>query len=411
MAKIINIIGREILDSRGNPTVEAEVFLDNGISALASVPSGASTGSKEALELRDNDQKRFQGKGVLTAVNNINTIIKDHLIGLDLEQVTIDKTLITLDGTENKSNLGANATLAVSLACLKAAALNENKELYSYLSGGKVSLPIPMVNIINGGVHADNNLDIQEFMIVPVVKSIKEKVRVASEIFHTLKTILKKQNLNTAVGDEGGFAPNLEYNTLALDLIMQAIKDSGYIPGKDVFIALDVAASELYNSETQKYHLDHNELTSDELVKYYVALVNKYPIISIEDPFEENDFESLAVLTKLIGEKVMIVGDDYFTTNIKYLAKGVKYNAGNAILLKANQIGTVTEMIKTIIYARSHNYKMIISHRSGETEDTFIADFAIGLSLPFIKTGSMSRGERISKYNRLMRIEEKLKSK
>ncbi len=408
MAKIINIIGREILDSRGNPTVEAEIFLDNGIKARASVPSGASTGSKEALELRDGDKSRYNGKGVLKAVNNINTIIKDNLINKDLEQVTIDKTLLELDGTENKSKLGANATLAVSLASIKAAAKLEGKELYSYLSSGKVSLPIPMVNVINGGVHADNSLDIQEFMIVPVVKTIKERVRIASEIFHTLKNILKKQNLSTAVGDEGGFAPNLEYNTLALDLIMQAISEAGYTPGKEIFIALDIAASELYDKNTRRYKLDNNSLTSDELIKYYVTLVNKYPIISIEDPFEENDFESLAVLTKLIGEKVMIVGDDYFVTNIKYLSQGINLNAGNAILLKANQIGTVTEMIKTIIYARRNNYKMIISHRSGETDDTFIADFAIGLSLPFIKTGSMSRGERIAKYNRLMEIEERL---
>lgn len=409
--KIVNILGREILDSRGNPTVEAEVTLENGIIATASVPSGASTGSKEALEIRDNDPKRYLGKGVLKAVNNINTIIRDNLVGKNLEQVTIDKLLIALDGTENKSNLGANATLAVSLACFKASAIINNKELYSYLSSGKVSIPIPMINIINGGKHADNNIDIQEFMIVPLVKTIKERVRVSSEIFHTLKGILKAQKLSTAVGDEGGFAPDLEYNTLALDLIMEAITNAGYIPGKDVCIALDIAASEIYNKTTNKYHLDNKELTSDELIKYYVTLVNKYPIISIEDPFEENDFESLAVLTKIIGEKVMIVGDDYFVTNRKYLNEAAKLKAGNAILLKANQIGTVTEMIKTVLLARKLNYKMIISHRSAETEDTFIADFAVGLSLPFIKTGSMSRGERIAKYNRLIRIEEKLMNK
>ncbi len=409
--KIINLVGREILDSRGNPTVEAEVTLENGIKSVASVPSGASTGSKEALELRDGDSGRYLGKGVLKAVENINTTIKEHLVGHELEQVSIDKLLIELDGTENKSGLGANATLAVSLACIKASASLENKELYEYLSSGRVSIPIPMVNIINGGRHADNSLDIQEFMIVPVVKTIKERVRVASEIFQSLKNILKKQNLNTAVGDEGGFAPNLEYNSLALDLIMLSIKEAGYTPGKDVFIALDVAASEIYDEETKKYHIDHNELTSDELIKYYMELVNKYPILSIEDPFFEDDFESLAVLTKLIGEKVMIVGDDYFVTNIKYLQKGINLDAGNAILLKANQIGTVTEMIKTILLARKNNYKMIISHRSGETEDTFIADFAVGLSLPYIKTGSMSRGERIAKYNRLMKIEENLMHK
>ncbi len=293
----------------------------------------------------------------------------------------------------------------------RSSAMVENKELYAYLSSGKVSIPIPMINIVNGGAHADNNIDIQEFMIVPLVKTIKERVRVASEVFHTLKSILKERKLSTAVGDEGGFAPNLENNTLALDLIMEAINKAGYIPGKDICIALDVAASELYNKGTKTYHIDKRDLTSDELIKYYVTLVNKYPIISIEDPFEEDDFESLAVLTKIIGEKVMLVGDDYFVTNKKYLEEGANKKAGNAILLKANQIGTVTEMIKTILLARKLNYKMIISHRSGETEDTFIADFAVGLSLPFIKTGSMSRGERIAKYNRLIRIEEKLMNK
>ncbi len=408
MAKIINLVGREILDSRGNPTVEASIFLDNGVMATASVPSGASTGSREALELRDNDPKRYHGKGVLKAVENINTIIKDNLVGKDLEQVMIDKLLISLDGTENKSRLGANATLAVSLASIKASSQLEGKELYAYLSSGRVSMPLPMVNIINGGAHADNSLDIQEFMIVPTVKGMDNRVRVASEVFHTLKNILKSQGLATSVGDEGGFAPNLEYNTLALDLIMEAIEKSGYTPGIEVFIALDVAASELYDKNTKTYKIDKRNLTSDELIKYYIALVNKYPIISIEDPFEENDFESLAVLSKFIGEKIMLVGDDYFVTNAKYLEKGIREKAGNAILLKANQIGTVTEMIKTILLARKNNYKMIISHRSGETEDTFIADFAVGLSIPFIKTGSMSRGERIAKYNRLMKIERDL---
>ena len=407
MAKITNLIGREILDSRGTPTVEASIFLDNGITATASVPSGASTGSREALELRDNN-KRYHGKGVLKAVNNINTIIKENLVGKELEQVSIDKLLISLDGTDNKSILGANATLAVSLASIKASAMLEKKELYSYLSSGRVSMPLPMVNIINGGKHADNNLDIQEFMIVPAVKKMSERIRAASEIFHTLKDILASQGLITSVGDEGGFAPNLEYNNLALDLIMEAIEKSGYTPGVDIFIALDVAASEIYNKKTQTYKIDNRDLTSDELIKYYIALVNKYPIISIEDPFFENDFESLAVLTKLIGEKIMLVGDDFFVTNAKFLEKGISMKAGNAILLKANQIGTVTEMIKTIILARKNNYKMIISHRSGETEDTFIADFAVGLSIPFIKTGSMSRGERIAKYNRLMKIEDEL---
>ena len=408
MAKITNLIGREILDSRGYPTVEVEIYLDNGITATQSVPSGASTGAKEALELRDNDY-RYLGLGVLKAVNNVNTIIKNNLVGMELEQVAIDKLLIGLDGTNNKSKLGANAMLAVSLASIKAAAKLENKELYTYLSNGKVSIPIPLINVINGGAHADNNIDIQEFMIVPVVKNFKERIRAASEIFHTLKKILKSQKLNTALGDEGGFAPNLEYNTLALDLIMEAIKKAGYIAGKDVFIALDVAASHLYNKNTKQYHLDNGWLTSDELIKYYITLVNKYPIISIEDPFEENDFESLAVLTKLIGEKVMIVGDDYFATNMRCLEKGCKLAAGNAIIIKANQIGTVTEMIKTVLYAKRHNYKLIMSHRSGETEDTYIADFAVGLSMPFIKAGSVARGERIAKYNELIRIEERLR--
>jgi len=407
VVKIINVIGREILDSRGNPTVEAEIYLDNGIVTRASVPSGASIGSKEALELRDNDN-RYHGKGVRKAVNNINTIIRETIINEELDQLKLDKILINLDGTENKTNLGANAMLAVSLASIKAEAKIEDKELYAYLSSGKVSMPIPFVNIINGGAHADNNLDIQEFMIVPAVKTIKERVRVSSEIFHTLKRILKEQNLNTTVGDEGGFAPDLEYNTLALDLIMRAIKEAGYTPGVDVFLALDIAANEIYNKETSKYHLDNNEMTSDELIKYYITLVNEYPIISIEDPFHEDDLESLTILTKLIGEKVMIVGDDYFVTNIKYLNKAANLNAGNAIILKANQIGTVTEMIKTVLDARRKNYNMIISHRSGETEDTFISHFAVGLAIPYIKTGSMSRGERIAKYNELIRIEEKL---
>jgi len=409
--KILNVYGREILDSRGNPTVEAEITLANGVKATASVPSGASTGSREALELRDNDNNRYHGKGVTKAVNNINTVIRSALIGLDINQVLVDKTLLSLDNTANKSIIGANAMLAVSLASLKALAKSENKELYEYLSTGKVTMPVPMMNILNGGKHADSNLDIQEFMIVPVVKNFKERLRVGSEIFHTLKKILNEQGLNTAVGDEGGFAPNLAYNSLALDLIMDAIKRSGYVAGKDVFIALDVAASELYDASTKMYKIDSKMLNADDLIKYYIALTQKYPIISIEDPFFEDDFESLAVLTKIIGDKVMLVGDDYFVTNENYLQKAINMEAGNAILLKANQIGTVSEMTKTILLARKSNYKMIISHRSGETEDTFIADFAVGLNIPFIKTGSLSRGERIAKYNRLLRIEERLSSK
>ena len=405
---IKDIHAREILDSRGNPTVEVEMILANNISAVASVPSGASTGSKEALELRDNDQSRYMGKGVLKAVENVNTKIRSALIGQKLDQVNVDKTLLKLDGTNDKSNLGANAMLAVSLASLKCLAKLQDKELYEYVTYGKVSLPIPMVNIINGGAHADNGLDVQEFMIVPTMKGESNRIQAASEIFHTLKSILKKRGLSTGVGDEGGFAPNLTKTTEALDLIMDAINDANYHPGKDVLIALDVAASEMYDKSKKVYKIDNTYLDANDLIKYYINLVRYYPIISIEDPFHEDDFESFAVLTKLIGEKVMLVGDDYFCTNTSLLEKGINSGAGNAILLKANQIGTVSEMTKTIITAKKNNYKTIISHRSGETEDTFIADLAVGFGIPFIKTGSVCRGERIAKYNRLMKIEELL---
>lgn len=404
---IKDIIGREILDSRGNPTVEVDVILENGIKATASVPSGASTGSREALELRDGED-RYLGKGVIKAVNNVNGIIKNSLVGQRLDQVKIDSLLLSLDGTENKNNLGANAMLAVSLACLKAAAKNQGKELYEYISTGKVSLPIPMMNIVNGGKHADNALDIQEFMIVPVVRTFKERLRAGAEIFHTLKGLLKSQGLSTNVGDEGGFAPTLNSNEDALKLIVQAITKAGYIPGENVFIALDVAASEMYDKATKLYTVDKEKLTSDELIKYYTKLIQKYPIISIEDPFYEDDFESLAVLTTILKNRIMLVGDDYFVTNKRYLQKAIDEQAGNAILLKANQVGTVSEMIETITLAKKAGYKMVISHRSGETEDTFIADLAVGFNLPYIKTGSLSRGERIAKYNRLLRIEEQL---
>ena len=406
---IKDIYAREILDSRGNPTIEVEMTLDNGVKQMASVPSGASTGSREALELRDNDEKRYEKKGVLKAVNNVNNIIRPALIGKKADQLSVDNLLISLDGTDNKSKLGANAILGVSLACLKCLAASKNKELFEYVSNRNVSIPIPMVNIINGGAHAVNNIDIQEFMIMPVMKSIKERVRAASEVFHALKKLLSINGFSVGVGDEGGFAPNLNNNAMALDFIIEAIKKAGYIPGKDIYIALDVAASELYDKETKTYKLDQKKYTSDELMNYYIRLINTYPILSIEDPFFEDDFESLAKFTKLVGNKIMIVGDDYFVTNEKYLEKGIEMHAGNAILLKANQIGTVSEMIKTIILAKKNNYKTIISHRSGETEDTFIADLGVGLAIPFIKTGSMCRGERIAKYNRLMRIEEKLK--
>lgn len=406
---IKDIHAREILDSRGNPTIEVDMTLDNGVTATASVPSGASTGSREALELRDKDPKRYEGKGVLQAVSNVNTIIRPALIGKKCDQLSIDNYLIKLDGTENKSNLGANAILAVSLACLKCLAKANDKELYEYVSNRNVTMPIPMINIINGGAHAVNNIDIQEFMIMPVMKSIKERIRTASEVFHALKKLLSINGFAVGVGDEGGFAPNLNNNTMALDFIMEAIRKAGYKPGEDIFIALDVAASELYDKETNTYKLDGKSFTSEELITFYEKLIDTYPILSIEDPFYENDFETLAKFTSLVGSRIMIVGDDYFVTNEKYLEKGIEMHAGNAILLKANQIGTVSEMIKTIMLAKKNNYKTIISHRSGETEDTFIADLAVGLAIPFIKTGSMCRGERIAKYNRLMRIEEKLK--
>ena len=402
------LTGREILDSRGNPTVEAEITLENGVKAIASVPSGASTGSREALELRDNDQTRYLGKGVLKAVQNINTIIKAAIINKNLNQKQLDQILIALDGTENKSKLGANACLAVSLAFLRAGSIANNQELYEFVSPGKATLPIPMMNIINGGKHADNHLDIQEFMIVPIVKSFKERLRAGSEIFFALKAILKGKGFSTNVGDEGGFAPQLGTNEEALDLIVQAITQAGYIPGQNIFIGIDAAASEFYNKANDIYTIDKKQLSADDLIKYYTRIIQKYPIISLEDPFFEDDFESLSVLTSIFRDKIMIIGDDHFVTNVRYLNQAVSIKAGNAILLKANQVGTITEMVETIKLARKADYKMIISHRSGETEDTFIADFAVGFNIPYIKTGSLSRGERISKYNRLLRIEEQL---
>lgn len=408
MAKIIDIIGREILDSRGNPTVEVELFIDNGESYMASVPSGASTGSKEALELRDQDNNIYNGLGVKKAIDNINNVIKPRILNMELNQEELDKLLINLDNTPNKSNLGANAILAVSLVNLKALSDINNKKLYEYVSNDHIGMPIPMFNIVNGGKHADNNVDIQEFMIVPVVSTFKERLRIGSEIFHILKKILKDRGLSTGVGDEGGFAPDLKSNKEALDLILKAIETSKYIPGKDVYIALDVAASSFYNSDNNMYTFDGKMITSKELMNYYMDIIEKYPIISIEDPFNEDDFESLATFTRLVDKRIMVVGDDYFVTNIKYLQKGIDLKAGNAILLKANQIGTVTETLDTIKLAKENNYTCIISHRSGETEDTFISDLAVGLNIPYIKSGSLSRGERICKYNQLLRIEERL---
>ena len=408
--KILDIKAREILDSRSNPTVEVKMTVENNVVCKASVPSGASTGSKEALELRDGGN-RFHGKGVLKAVANVNEVIRPELVGKDLNVQEIDKIMLDLDGTPNKEKLGANAILGVSLAALRCEAKLAGKELYEYVSDGTYLLPIPLINIVNGGVHADNNLDIQEFMIVPLLKEEKERVRAASEIFITLKNILKDKGYATGVGDEGGFAPNLASNEEGFKLLVEAITKSGYTPGEDVSIAIDVAASELYNKDTKTYTLDGKEYTTEELFTYYVNLVDKYPIISIEDPFDEYDFEGFSLITSQLGSRIMIVGDDLFVTQSKYLQMGIDKKAANAILLKANQVGSVTEFLATIKLARDNGFNMIISHRSGETTDTFIADLAVGLKIPYIKTGSVSRGERIVKYNRLMEIEEEISEK
>ncbi|MCI9586305.1 MAG: phosphopyruvate hydratase [Bacilli bacterium] len=405
--KIKDIIAREILDSRGNPTVEATVILENNIEATASVPSGASTGEREALELRDNDN-RYMGKGVLKAVNNVNKIIKPALLGLDVNnQELIDKTMIELDGTQTKSNLGANAILSVSMGTLKAASKANNQELYEYIGRGK-KLPKPMMNILNGGMHADNGLDFQEFMIIPNAKNIKERIRIGSEVFHNLKQVLKEEGYNTNVGDEGGFAPNFKTNKDALDSVIKAIIRAGYIPGKDVNLALDVAASEFYQNGYYNLKGENKNLTTDELIDYYEELTQNYPIISIEDPVDQNDWEGFTKITERLGNKIQLVGDDLFVTNKKYLKEGIDKKAGNAILLKVNQIGTITETLETINLAKQNGYNTIISHRSGETEDTTIADLAVGLNLGQIKTGSLSRTDRVCKYNRLIRIEEKI---
>lgn len=404
--KIKNVIGREVLDSRGNPTVEVDVILENNIVGRAIVPSGASTGEREALEMRDGGS-RYNGLGVLKAVNNVNTILKDSIVGMDVfEQQKIDHKMIDVDGTPNKSNLGANAILGVSMAVLKAAANCDNMQLYKYVGNG-TSLPVAMMNILNGGCHADNNLDFQEFMIVPNNRdSIHERVRVGAEVFHTLKKLLKEKGYFTGVGDEGGFAPNLSSNEEAFQLIIEAIKMAGYTPGKDVNLAIDVAASELY--ENGKYNIDGKGFTTEELIEYYDELINKYPIISIEDPLDQNDWEGFADITKRLKDRVQIVGDDLFVTNKKYLEKGIRLGCCNAILIKVNQIGTITETLETIELAKENNYNIIISHRSGETEDTTIADLAVGLNIGQIKTGSLSRTDRICKYNQLLRIEDGL---
>ena len=410
--KIKNVIGREILDSRGNPTVEVDVILENGVMGRAAVPSGASTGEREALELRDGGD-RFMGKGVLKAVENVNGPLRDLVIGMDASnQKELDYAMINLDGTPTKSKFGANAILGISMAAMKASANEEGKPLYKYVcekfGNGKMSLPRPMMNIINGGAHADNKLDFQEYMIIPMADTIHERVRIGAEVFHNLKSVLKSKGLVTSVGDEGGFAPDLESNSEGFELIMEAIKKAGYEPGKDVCMAIDVAASEFYKDGKYELVGEGRSLTTEELIEYYEELVSKYPIISIEDAVDENDWDGFNLVTKRIGDKVQLVGDDLFVTNKACLQMGIDHEAGNAILLKVNQIGTITETLETIELARSHNYATVISHRSGETEDTTIADLAVGLDLGQIKTGSMSRTDRICKYNQLMRIEEEL---
>ena len=410
MGEIVEVQAREILDSRGNPTIEVEVILDSGAFGVAAVPSGASTGQKEAIELRDKDKNRFHGKGVINAVKNVNEKIGPRLIGIrSEEQVYIDKLLIKMDGTENKSRLGANAILGVSLAVCKATAEDIGVPLYKYIGGCNAkTLPIPMMNIINGGVHADNNLDIQEFMIMPIgFESFSLALRAGAEIFHCLKNILISKGLTVAVGDEGGFAPDLKSNDEAIELIIQAIKDAGYIPGEQIYIALDVAASELYKDG--RYILEQKKVTSEEMIEYYKKLIDKYPILSIEDGLAEDDWEGWKKLTKELSNKIQLVGDDLFVTNTKIISKGIKENIANSVLIKPNQIGTLTETLNAIKMSERASYTTVISHRSGETEDTTIADLAVAYNTGFIKTGSVARSERIAKYNRLLRIEEELK--
>ena len=402
MSKIKDLFGYEILDSRGNPTVCVELTLDNGIKGVASVPSGASTGVHEALELRDNDKSRYNGKGVLKAISNINGPIRDLILGMNpTNQKELDEAMIKLDGTNDKSKLGANAILGVSLANLKAASLDSGKELYEYLGNG-TTMPRCMMNILNGGAHATNGLDIQEFMIVPSKEDYADNLRMGSEIFHSLKKLLDTMGLNCGVGDEGGFAPNISNSLEALDLLSKAISSANYVLGKDVYLAMDVAASEFY--EDGVYNFEGKKMSSDEMMDFYTSIIDKYSIISIEDGLSEDDYAGWTELTKRLGNKIQLVGDDLFVTNKELLQKGIELKMANAILLKLNQIGTVSETLETIKLAKDNGYKTIISHRSGETEDNYIADFAVGLNLGQIKTGSVSRGERTSKYNRLIRI-------
>ncbi len=414
MGEIIGVLGREVLDSRGNPTVEVEVFLDSGVVGRALVPSGASTGTREALELRDTKKKRYLGKGVLTAVANVNEKIGPGIIGLDsTQQVIVDQAMLLLDGTENKKNLGANAILGVSMAVAKASAEEVGLPLYTYLGGvnGKV-LPVPMMNVLNGGAHADNNVDIQEFMVMPAgASSFSEALRMGVETFHSLKAVLKKAGLQTAVGDEGGFAPNLRSNEEAMEFLLEAIVKAGYKPGKDIFIALDVAASELYDPKKKCYVLAAEKKankSADELIVFYEGWVKKYPLVSIEDGLAEADWVGWKKLTRKLAGKVQLVGDDIFVTNTKILAKGIKEEVANSILIKLNQIGTVTETLDAVEMAHRAGYTSIISHRSGETEDTTIADLSVALNTGQIKTGAPSRTDRVAKYNQLLRIEDEL---
>jgi len=414
MAKIKQIHAREILDSRGNPTVEVDVVLEHGALGRAAVPSGASTGSREAVELRDGDKKRFLGKGVLKAVDNVNKIIAPELIGKDaVKQKEIDQLMIKLDGTGNKGHLGANAILGVSLAVAKAAAIDADMPIYRYLGGKDARrLPIPFLNILNGGKHADNNVDIQEFMIAPIgAPSFKEALRYAAEVYHTLKGILKSKGLSTSVGDEGGFAPNLSRNEEAIEVIISAIEKAGYKPSRDIAIVLDPAASEFYQDGKYLLKADNKNLSSQELVDYYAGLVSKYPIISIEDGLAENDWEGWKILTQKLGGKIQLVGDDIFVTNPKILAEGIKQGIANAVLIKLNQIGTLTETLETVEMAKKAGYTCMFSHRSGETEDSFLADITVATNAGQLKTGAPARSERLAKYNQLLRIEEELGNK
>jgi enolase len=416
MSEIVDVYAREILDSRGNPTLEVEVYLESGAFGRAAVPSGASTGEREALELRDGDKKRYLGKGVLKAVDNVNNELADEIIGMDADdQVGIDMKMIELDGTEYKSKYGANAILGISLAVAKAAAEEAGLPLYKYIGGANArELPLPMMNIINGGAHADNNVDIQEFMIMPAgAASFKEALRMGAEIFHALKAVLKGRGYNTSVGDEGGFAPNLKSNEEALEVIMEAIVKAGYKPGKDVLLALDVASSELYDKKKNVYTLENEKQkkkTPVQLVDFYENLVNKYPIISIEDGMAENDWDGWKLLTDRLGKRIQIVGDDLFVTNPKILKEGIQKGLANSILIKLNQIGTLTETLEAIEMAKRAGYTTVISHRSGETEDTTLADLAVAVNAGQIKTGSLCRTDRVAKYNQLLRIEDELDS-